>query len=140
MNQKYLGPYKSFRDYLDALEHFGLIEHIDSINQDEYEATALMYRIMDNTKVYEAPALFFDEIHSKGKLFKHSLVGNIYGRWDFESLALGIMPIKGSPQKNYKHALNKITDHIKDNNEWRVIDPIEIKPSEASCKEVKLLE
>jgi hypothetical protein len=44
MNQKYLGPYKSFRDYLDALEHFGLIKHIDSINQDEYEATALMYR------------------------------------------------------------------------------------------------
>ena len=139
MNQKYLGPYKSFRDYLDALEHFGLIKHIDSINQDEYEATALMYRIIDNTKVYEAPALFFDEIHSKGKLFKHSLVGNIYGRWDFESLALGIMPIEGSPQKNYKHALNKITDHIKENNEWRVIDPIEIQPSEASCKEVKLL-
>jgi UbiD family decarboxylase len=139
MKDNYLGPYKSFRDYLSALEHFNYIEHVDMIDQDAYEATALVYKIMDNRKVYEAPALFFDQIQSKGKQFKHSLVGNLYGKWDFESIALGIMPVKGSPQQSYKNALEKLDNHISHNDKWEAIEPIEIKASKAPCKEIKIL-
>ena len=55
MKDEYLGPYQSLREYLDALEHFGYILHIDDINQDGYEATALMYRIIEKHNVREAP-------------------------------------------------------------------------------------
>ena len=65
MKDKHLGPYQSLRQYLEALEYYGHILHIDDINQDEYEATALMYRIIEKHNVREAPVLFFDKIHSK---------------------------------------------------------------------------
>ena len=65
METKYLGPYRSLREYLDALEYFEHVLHIDTINQDRYEATGLMYRLIEKFNNQKAPVLFFDKIHSK---------------------------------------------------------------------------
>ena len=82
MQKKYIGPYISLRHYLDALEHLEHVLHIDEINQDEYEATALMYRMIEKYSAQEAPVLFFDQILSKNRIFKKSSIGNLFGKWD----------------------------------------------------------
>ena len=46
-NKKYIGPYASLREYLEALEKFGRVLHINDIDQDQYEATGFMYRLME---------------------------------------------------------------------------------------------
>ena len=135
MKDKYLGPYQSLREYLDALEHFGYILHIDDINQDEYEATALMYRIIEKHNVREAPVLFFDKIYSKNNVFKQSSVGNLFGKWDLEALAIGILPDESSSQQNYQLALDKLEQHIDKDGKWPIINPVTIDASEAPCKE-----
>ena len=135
MKDKYLGPYQSLREYLDALEHFGYILHIDDINQDEYEATALMYRIIEKHNVREAPVLFFDKIYSKNNVFKQSSVGNLFGKWDLEALAIGILPDESSSQQNYQLALDKLEQHIDKDGKWPIINPVTIDASKAPCKE-----
>ena len=135
MKDKYLGPYQSLREYLDALEHFGYILHIDDINQDKYEATALMYRIIEKHNVREAPVLFFDKIYSKNNIFKQSSVGNLFGKWDLEALAIGILPDESSSQQNYQLALDKLEQHIDKDGKWPIINPVTIDASEAPCKE-----
>ena len=37
--KKYVGPYASLREYLEALEKFGRVLHINEVDQDQYEAT-----------------------------------------------------------------------------------------------------
>ena len=135
MKDKYLGPYQSLREYLDALEHFGYILHIDDINQDEYEATALMYRIIEKHNVREAPVLFFDKIYSKNNVFKQSSVGNLFGKWDLEALAIGILPDESSSQQNYQLELDKLEQHIDKDGKWPIINPVTIDASKAPCKE-----
>ena len=135
MKDKYLGPYQSLRQYLDALEHFGHILHIDDINQDNYEATALMYQIIEKHNVREAPVLFFDKIRSRDNVFVQSSVGNLYGKWDLEALALGIMPYGSSSEQNYQSAIEKIEQHIDQDGKWPIIKPVTIDASKAPCKE-----
>ena len=39
-------PYRSMRDYIAALDAYGLVMRIPRVDQDAYEATALMYRML----------------------------------------------------------------------------------------------
>ena len=134
METKYLGPYRSLREYLDALEYFEHVLHIDTINQDRYEATGLMYRLIEKFNNQKAPVLFFDKIHSKNKIFKNSSVGNLFGKWDIEAIALGIEPT-GNSGKNYKLAVKKIEQHIGKDGKWPTIKPVIIDAKNAPCKE-----
>ena len=106
---------------------------IDEINQDEYEATALMYRMIEKYSAQEAPVLFFDQILSKNRIFKKSSIGNLFGKWDLEAMALGIVPTNSS-RENYKLAIKKIEQHIDENGKWPRIKPIVIEARKAPCK------
>ncbi|MBL89034.1 MAG: hypothetical protein CL517_02010 [Actinobacteria bacterium] len=134
MQKKYIGPYISLRHFLDALEYLEHVLHIDEINQDEYEATALMYRMIEKYSAQEAPVLFFDQILSKNRIFKKSSIGNLFGKWDLEAMALGIVPTNSS-RENYKLAIKKIEQHIDENGKWPRIKPIVIEARKAPCKE-----
>ena len=58
-----MGPFKSIRDYLNAVDHLKLGIHIEDINQDDYEATGLIYKLIERYGVINAPVVFFDKPH-----------------------------------------------------------------------------
>ena len=60
MGRNEMGPFKSIRDYLDAVDHHKLSIHIEDIDQDNYEATGLIYKLVEKHGVINAPVVFFD--------------------------------------------------------------------------------
>jgi len=67
------------------------------------------------------------------------VLGNLYGRWEFEALAMGIEPTSNDPQKNYKLALQKVESLATEKGTWKAIKPVTIENSEAPSKEIKYL-
>ena len=137
--KKYVGPYASLREYLEALEKFGRVLHINEVDQDQYEATGFMYRLMEKYSAVEAPVVSFDRIKTQGQWMQGPVLGNLYGRWEFEALAMGIEPTSNDPQKNYKLALQKVESLATEKGAWKTIKPVAIANSEAPSKEIKYL-
>jgi len=137
--KKYVGPYASLREYLEALENFGRVLHINEVDQDQYEATGFMYRLMEKYSAVEAPVVSFDRIKTQGQWMQGPVLGNLYGRWEFEALAMGIEPTSNDPQKNYKLALQKVESLATEKGAWKTIKPVAIANSEAPSKEIKYL-
>ena len=137
-NKKYIGPYASLREYLEALEKFGRVLHINDIDQDQYEATGFIYRLMEKYSAVEAPVVSFDRIKTQGKWMQGPVLGNLYGRWEFEALAMGIEPTGDLPHKNYKLALNRVESLATEKGTWKTMKPIAITGSQALCKDCLL--
>ena len=137
--KNYIGPYTSLREYLDALEKLGRVLHINEVDQDQYEATGFMYRLMEKYSAVEAPVVSFDRIKTQGQWMQGPVLGNLYGRWEFEALAMGIEPTSNDPQKNYKLALQKVESLATEKGTWKTIKPVAIANSEAPSKEIKYL-
>ena len=127
--KKYVGPYASLREYLEALEKFGRVLHINEVDQDQYEATGFMYRLMEKYSAVEAPVVSFDRIKTQGQWMQGPVLGNLYGRWEFEALAMGIEPTSNDPQKNYKLALQKVESLATEKGAWKTIKPVAIANS-----------
>lgn len=137
--KKYVGPYASLREYLEALEKFGRVLHINEVDQDQYEATGFMYRLMEKYSAVEAPVVSFDRIKTQGQWMQGPVLGNLYGHWEFEALAMGIEPTGNLPQENYKLALDKVASLATDKGTWRAIKPVTIANSRAPSKDIKYL-
>ena len=137
--KNYVGPYTSLREYLEALEQFGRVLHINEVDQDQYEATGFMYRLMEKYSAVEAPVVSFDRVKTQGQWMQGPVLGNLYGRWEFEALAMGIEPTSNDPQKNYKLALQKVESLATEKGTWKTIKPVAIANSEAPSKEIKYL-
>jgi UbiD family decarboxylase len=137
--KKYVGPYASLREYLEALEKLGRVLHINDVDQDQYEATGFMYRLMEKYSAVEAPVVSFDRIKTQGQWMQGPVLGNLYGRWEFEALAMGIEPTGNLPQENYKLALDKVESLATEKGTWKTIKPVAIANSEAPSKEIKYL-
>ena len=135
MSKNHMGPFKSIRDYLNAVDHLKLGIHIEDINQDDYEATGLIYKLVEKYGVINAPVVFFDKIKTSGKSFYSASTGNLFGKWELEALALGLSVDPSSPQKNYRNALRVIENHIDENGSWPTIKPKEIPSESSPCKE-----
>ena len=56
------GPYDTLRDYIAALEARGRLLRIKEIDQDKYEGTAFVYRMLDKLGTDRAPALLFEKV------------------------------------------------------------------------------
>jgi len=74
-------PFDSMRDYVAALEAHGLLLRFSGIDQDKYDATAIMYRLVDSFGVYGAPAVLFDDITANGKKFAGPVVAGMPKRF-----------------------------------------------------------
>ena len=55
------GPFDSLRDYVAELDRRGLLIRIPRLDQDAYEATALMYRLIDVFGLYRTPAFLVEK-------------------------------------------------------------------------------
>src|SRR3990172_9241151 len=59
---KLTGPFDTMRDYIAALEARGKILKIKEVDQDKYEGTAFMYKMMDEMGSEKAPAVMFENV------------------------------------------------------------------------------
>jgi 4-hydroxy-3-polyprenylbenzoate decarboxylase len=137
-------PFDSLRDYIAALEAHGLVVRIPRVNQDEYEAAAMMYRVRDQHGMRGGPVLFFEEILIDGKWVKGPLIVNDCGHLYSECLLFGLDPVDDEPVRkeswaSYRKARSHVEDMVAANGgEYPQIPPVEVSASEAPCKEVIL--
>lgn len=136
-------PYDTFRDYMRVIEDRGLVLRIPRLDQDAYEATALMYRLVDQYGMYEAPAILVEEVKQDGKWLKGPLVANHQGHWNTEAITFGLEPVgglvPGRGKETYRQALAHFTDILDRNGgQLPAIPPVEVSREQAPVKEVVL--
>jgi 4-hydroxy-3-polyprenylbenzoate decarboxylase len=100
-----VGPFDSFRDYVKALEDRGLVMRVKRLDQDQYEMTALTYKLMDEFGWYDAPALLVEEIRQDGRWLKGPVITNHQGHWDTEAIIWGREPIPGQGPETYRETI-----------------------------------
>lgn len=134
-----LGPYDTMRDLIAALDARGRVLHVDRIDQDAYEATALMYRLVERYGMEGAPAVLFDTVRINGNWIRGPVVGNYLGPWDAESLVFGIEPDPASGPATFRKARAHLIDLAQKNGgRYPELPPVEVVRAQARCKEIVL--
>jgi 4-hydroxy-3-polyprenylbenzoate decarboxylase len=130
-------PFETFRDYVRALEERGLLLRFEKLDQDAYEMSALMYRLVDEYGYEEAPAILAEQVKINGQWVKGPLVANHQGHLNTEAIVFGVEPIPGDARGTYRKAMAHLQGRLK-NGEYPPIEPIEIQKDQAMCKQVVL--
>ena len=130
-------PFDSFRDYVEAIEAWGLVVRVPRIDQDKYEITAMMYRLIDEFGWYEAPAILAEEVKIEGEWVEGPVICNHQGHWYTEGLVWGVEPVPNDGEQTYRDAMAVLKDMLVD-GEYPQIPPVAVEPADAPCKEVVL--
>jgi 4-hydroxy-3-polyprenylbenzoate decarboxylase len=135
-----VGPFDDLRGWIRELDRRGLLLKVQDVDQDQYEATALMYRLVDRFGMYFAPTLWIENIRIDGKWHKGPIICNHFGHWDTECLAFGIEPVPGDHVATYYKALDRVGEYLKlgRGGAFPVAPFKEVARSEAPCKQVVL--
>ncbi len=137
-------PFVSMRDYIAALDARGLVVRIPRVDQDAYEATALMYRMRDQHGMRGAPAMIFDEVRIDGRWVRGPLIVNESGHLYGECLIFGLEPVDEGPVArepfaSYRKAREHVVRMVAANDgEYPQIPPVEVPRERAPCKEISL--
>ena len=133
------GPYDSLRDYMEAIEAHGNVIRIEAIDQDAYELTGFMYKLIDKHGWLGAPTVIVESVKISGEWVQGPIVINQYGMAAHEAMAIGV-PLDdieaGQHVQNYKKALKKMMDI----GELSSIETKTIDQAAAPSKEVILKE
>lgn len=134
------GPFDDLRSYIRELDRRGLLLKVRNIDQDQYEGTALMYRLVDKFGMYFAPTLYMENVRIDGQWHKGPVIANHFGHWDTECLAFGIEPVRGDHIATYYRALARVEEYLKlgKGGAFPTAPFREISRTEARCKEVVL--
>jgi len=131
-------PFDSMRDYVEALDQHGLLQHFSGVDQDQYDATAITYQLVDAFGVYGAPAIRFDDITANGKSFKGPVVSNLQGHWDAEAILWGLPRDPHDPTAAYRAAKQFHLEQLEKNDGgYALIEPHEVAATDAPCKAVR---
>ena len=84
------GPYDSLRDYMEAIETHGNVIRIKEIDQDAYELTGFMYKLLYKHGWLGAPSVIVEKIKISGEWINGPIIINQYGMGGHESLAVGV--------------------------------------------------
>ena len=135
-----VGPFDDLRDWIRELDRRGLLLKVRDVDQDQYEATALMYRLVDRFGMYFAPTLWIENIRIDGTWHKGPIICNHFGHWDTECLAFGIEPVPGDHVATYYKALDRVGEYLKlgRGGAFPVAPYQEVARSDAPCKQVVL--
>jgi len=117
---KDVGPFDSFRDYIRALEDRGLLMRVKRLDQDQYEMTALAYRLMDEFGWYGAPAVLVEEIKQDGRWMKGPVITNHQGHWDTEAIIWGREPVPGDSAESHRETYRQMLRFLLDGIESRL--------------------
>ena len=133
------GPYDSLRDYMEAIETHGNVIRIEAIDQDAYELTGFMYKLIDKHGWLGAPTVIVESVKISGEWVQGPIIINQYGMAAHEAMAIGV-PLDdieaGQHVQNYKKALKKMMNI----GELSSIETITIDQAIAPSKEVILKE
>ncbi len=131
-------PFDSMRDYVAALEHHGLLRRFSGVDQDRYDATAIMYQLVDTLGVRAAPAVWFDNITANGRTYPGPVVSNLSGHWDAEAIIWGLPRDPYDPTAAYRAAKQMHLERlVQRDGEYAQIEPLEIASAPAPCKAVR---
>ena len=131
------GPYDSLRDYIKALEARGRLLRIKEVDQDKYEGTAFIYKMLDNLGIERSPAVMFEKVMINGKWMEGPVLGNIYCGWDTAAMAYGVKEITDDQGEMFRAVVDKIASLAdKKTDTWKKIEPVKIDKSKAPVKEV----
>ncbi len=128
-------PYDTLREYVAALEAYDLLLRFDRVDNDKFEAAAIVYALMDKYGWYDAPAVLIENIKQDGKWIKGPIVINHMGHWDTECIMFGLEPVKGNSRASYQKALDYTRDMLVD-GQIPQIPPVEVPREQALCKQV----
>lgn len=130
-------PYDSMRDYVADLEKRGKFIRIKEIDQDKYESTALVFKMMERLGD-KAPGFLIEKTKINGRWYDTPVVGNIYNGYDTTALCFGVDQITDVSVDMYNAAADRIKSFLQPDGTWTTIKPKEIKREDAPCKEVVL--
>ena len=134
-----VGPFDSFRDYVQALEDRGLVMRVKRLDQDQYELTALTYRLMDEFGWYGAPAVLVEEIRQDGRWLKGPVITNHQGHWDTEAIIWGREPVPDNGPETYRQTIKFLYDGIEGRlGKTPTIPTNPVRADQAPVKEVVL--
>lgn len=132
-------PFDTMRDYVAALEANGLLLRIPEVDQDAYQATALVFRANDRYSYFGVPALCFDKVKIDGQWVKGPLVGLLQGNLHTDAVVFGQTVVPGDGRASYRNAKAYLADILKKNNgAYPQIPPVTIGREKALCKQVVL--
>lgn len=132
-------PFDSLRAYVQALEDNGLLMRFDRIDQDAYEGTALMYRLVDRFGRFHAPAVLFEEVRIDGRWIKGPVIANHSRHVNLEAISFGLEPVHGDAPATYRRARAHLDALLAEGGgEYPTIAPVVIPSRQAPCKEVNL--
>lgn len=132
-----VGPFDNIRDYIAALEARGRLLKIKKVNQDKYEATAFVYRMLDKVGTNKSPALMFEKVKINGKWMEGPVYANLYCGWDTAAMMFGVKEINEDQGEMYRAVRDKLVEAVEDNGgKWKKIKPVVVDKSNAPCKEV----
>jgi 4-hydroxy-3-polyprenylbenzoate decarboxylase len=134
-----VAPFDSLREYVSAMEARGNVMRFDRVDQDAYEATALMYRLVDRFGRYRAPVVIFENVKINGEWIKGPVVANQLRHVEAETLLFGLEPVPFDDSGTW-HRARVHHDQVLRNagGAYPTIPPIEIPAAKAACKEVIL--
>lgn len=135
-----VGPFEDLRDWMAELQRRGLVLRIRDVDQDAYEGTALMYRLVDRFGMYFAPALLMENIRIDGRWHKGPVIANHCGHWDTECLSFGLEPVAGDAYATYYKAMARVEDHLRrgTGGAFPTAPFAEVSAGQAPCKQVVL--
>jgi len=134
-----VAPFDSVRDYVLAMEASGNVMRFDRIDQDAYEGTALMYRLVDLFGRYRAPLVIFNEIKIAGEWMQGPVIGNLLRHVEAETLLFGLAAVPFDDSATW-HKARAHHDKVLAENEgaYPELPPLEIPREQALCKQVVL--
>lgn len=123
------------------LERRNLVLRVRDLDQDAYEATALMYRLVDRFGMYFAPALVMENVKIDGVWHKGPIIANHFGHWDTECLTFGLEPVPGDHIATYYRALARVEEFLKlgQGGAFPTAPFVEVARDQAPCKQVVLM-
>lgn len=131
-------PFDTLREYIEALEERGLVLRFEKLDQDAYEMTALMYRLIDQYGWEEAPVILVEQVKINGEWIKGPLIANHHGHLDTEAIVFGVEPVIKDPKATYRKAMAHLQSKLVQ-GAFPPIDPVVVERDKALCKEVVLL-
>jgi 4-hydroxy-3-polyprenylbenzoate decarboxylase len=137
LKEEMMFPYDSMRDFVAELEKRNRFIRIKEIDQDIYESTALIYKMLERMGD-KAPGFLAERTKIGGKWFDTPVVGNIYNGYDTVALAFGVKDVTDVSIDMYHAAVDRIQTFLQPDGRWKEIPPVEVKREKAPCKEVVL--
>ena len=132
-------PFDTLRDYVAALEAHGLLLRFPEVDQDDYQATGLVYRANDLYGFEGVPALLFDRVKIDGKWVKGPLLNLLQANLYCDSIVFGEPLTPGDPRTSYRRVKARMNDMLKANKGlYPQIPPVTVERENALCKQVVL--